>query len=100
MQLADTIPPLDVKRLSGLPALGVFQTESNRTVFLGFDMLREQTPFATDKSGAVLPHNPFLDERVRRAFALAISTEVIVKRVMEGARSAGDPGRAEPHRRL
>ena len=84
VQLADTIPPLDVKRLSGLPGLGVFQTESNRTVFLGFDMLKDQTPFATDKSGAVLPHNPFQDERVRRAFALAISTDVIVKRVMDG----------------
>ena len=84
VQLADTIPPLDVKRLSGLPGLGVFQTESNRTVFLGFDMLKDQTPYATDKSGAVLPHNPFQDERVRRAFALAISTEVVVKRVMDG----------------
>ena len=84
VQLADTIPPLDVKRLSSLPALGVFQTESNRSVFLGFDVLRQQTPFATDKAGAVLPHNPFLDERVRRAFALAISTDVIVKRVMDG----------------
>ena len=84
VQLADYIPPLDVKRLSGLSELNVFRTESNRTVFLGFDMLRDQTPFATDKSGAVLPHNPFQDERVRRAFALAISTDVVVKRVMQG----------------
>ncbi len=84
VQLADYIPPLDVKRLSGLPALGVFQTESNRTVFLGFDTLKDQTSFATDKAGTVLPHNPFQDERVRRAFALAISTDVVVKRVMDG----------------
>ncbi len=84
VQLADYIPPLDVKRLSGLAGLSVFQTESNRTVFLGFDTLKDQTPFATDKAGAVLPHNPFKDERVRRAFALAISTDVVVKRVMEG----------------
>ncbi len=84
VQLADYIPPLDVKRLAGTEGLGVFQTPSNRSVFLGFDELRDQTPFATDKSGAVLPHNPFRDERVRHAFALAISQEVIVKRVMEG----------------
>ncbi len=84
VQLADYIPPLDVKRLSGVPNLRVFQTESNRTVFLGFDTLKDQTPFATDKAGAMLPHNPFKDERVRRAFALAISTDVVVKRVMEG----------------
>ena len=84
MQLADYIPPLDVKRLSGTAGLGVFQTASNRSVFLGFDTLREQTPFATDKAGTVLPHNPFKDERVRRAFALAISQEVVIKRVMEG----------------
>ena len=84
IQLADYIPPLDVKRLSGTAGLSVFQTASNRSVFLGFDTLRDQTPFATDKAGAVLPHNPFQDERVRRAFALAISTQVIVRRVMEG----------------
>ncbi len=84
VQLADYIPPLDVKRLSGTAGLSVFQTASNRSVFLGFDTLRDQTPFATDKAGAVLPHNPFKDERVRRAFALAISQEVVVKRVMEG----------------
>ena len=84
VQLADYIPPLDVKRLSGLSDLEVFQAESNRTVFLGFDMLKGQTPFATDKAGVVLPHNPFQDERVRRAFALAISTDIIVKRVMAG----------------
>ncbi len=84
IQLADYIPPLDVKRLSGAAGLGVFQTASNRSMFLGFDTLRDQTPFATDKAGAALPRNPFKDERVRRAFALAISQEVIVKRVMEG----------------
>ena len=84
IQLADYIPPLDVKRLSGTTGLGVFQTASNRSVFLGFDMLRDQTPFATDKAGAVLPHNPFKDERVRRSFALAISQDVVIKRVMEG----------------
>ena len=84
IQLADYIPPLDVKRLSETAGLGVFQTASNRSVFLGFDELRDQTPFATDKAGAVLPRNPFRDERVRRAFALAISQDVIVKRVMEG----------------
>ncbi len=84
IQLADYIPPLDVKRLSNTAGLKVFQNASNRSVFLGFDILRDQTPFATDKNGAVLPHNPFKDERVRHAFALGISQDVIIKRVMEG----------------
>ncbi len=84
VQVADYIPPLDVKRLSANPQLEVFRTASNRTLFLGFDTLRAQTPFALDSKGVPLPKNPFQDERVRHAIALGISEEIIVKRVMEG----------------
>lgn len=84
IQIMDYVPPLDVKRLEANPALSVAKTPSTRTLFLGFDELRPQTPFATAKDGSPLAANPFLDERVRRAFALAISQDAIVDRVMEG----------------
>ena len=96
IQAADYIPPLDVKRLQANPALAVSQTPSNRSVFLGFDELRGSTPFALDRGGAPLPKNPFQDERVRHAFALAISQQVIIKRVMEGLAEVATQG-VPPH---
>ncbi len=96
IQVMDYVPPLDVKRLDANPALSVEKTPSNRTLFLGFDLLRSQTPFATAKDGSPLPSNPFQDERVRRAFALAISQDTIVDRVMDGLAERATQGVA-PH---
>ncbi len=96
VQVADYIPPLDVKRLSANGQLEVFRTASNRTLFLGFDTLGARTPFALDNNGAPLPKNPFQDERVRRAVALGVSQEVIIKRVMEGLAEPATQGVA-PH---
>ena len=96
IQVADYTPPLDVKRLDADPALHVERIASNRTVFLGFDELRDATPFALDNTGVPLPKNPFADERIRRAFALAISQDVIIKRVMEGLAETATQGVA-PH---
>ena len=96
VQAIDYVPPLDVKRLGADPALLVEKTASNRTLFLGFDELRDQTPFATAKDGSPLPANPFKDERVRRAFALAISQDMIVDRVMDGLAEKATQGVA-PH---
>ena len=96
IQIADYVPPLDVKRLEANPATSVSRAPSNRTVFLGFDELRDVTPFAVDKNSAPLPKNPFKDERVRHAMALAISQEVIIKRVMEGLAELATQGVA-PH---
>ena len=96
IQVMDYVPPLEVKRLAADPALAVDKTPSNRTLFLGFDLIRAQTPFATAKDGSPLPSNPFLDERVRRAFALAISQDVIVDRVMDGLAERATQG-GSPH---
>ena len=40
---------------------------SNRVIYLHIDHNRDQTPFATDKQGAVLPNNPLKNRRVRQA---------------------------------
>ncbi len=84
IDVADYIPPLDVKRLSADPALQVFRTPGTRTMFLGMDTVREQAPSVTDAAGKPLPRNPFRDARVRRALALGISEDLILSRVMEG----------------
>ena len=84
IQVADYIPPHDVKPLQADAAIGISPPPSTRTVFLGFDELRDQTPAALDNTGAPLPKNPFQDERVRHAMAMGISQEVIIRRVMEG----------------
>ena len=96
VQVADYVPPLDVKRLEANGALAVDREPSNRSVFLGFDELRDATPFALDNSGKPLPSNPFGDVRVRRAFALAISQSIIINRVMQGLAELATQGVA-PH---
>lgn len=84
IDVADYVPPLDVKRLSGAANLEVFRTPGTRTVFVGMDSIRDQAPFVTDKAGVPLPRNPFKDERVRKAIAIGISQDLILSRVMEG----------------
>ena len=92
IDVADYIPPLDVKRLSADPALAVFRTPGTRTMFLGLDQVRDQAPGVTDNDGKPLPGNPFKDERVRRAFALGISEDLILSRVMEGLATKATQG--------
>lgn len=84
IDVADYIPPLDVKRLTADPAIEVFRTPGTRTMFLGMDQLRDQAPGVTGNDGNPLPGNPFKDERVRHAIALGISEDLILSRVMEG----------------
>ena len=60
------------------------RTTSNRVIYLAFDQARDQTPFATDKAGALLPNNPFRDVRVRQAVSKSINRAGIVDRVFEG----------------
>ena len=95
IDVADYIPPLDVKRLSADPAIEVFRTQGTRTMFLGMDQVREQAPGVTDNDGKPLPGNPFKDQRVRRAIALGISEDLILSRVMEGLATRATQGMPE-----
>ena len=90
-QAIDAVPPTDLARLQTTPDVTIARTLSNTVLFLHMDQFREQTPDATDKSGAMLPHNPFKDRRVRQAISKAINRQALVERVMEGsAIPAGD----------
>ena len=84
VQAIDHVPPSDAARLRASPAVEVLATRSNSVLFLHMDQFREQTPFATDKSGAPLPRNPFQDVRVRKAVSKAINRTALTERLMEG----------------
>jgi peptide/nickel transport system substrate-binding protein len=80
-----TVPPQDTERLSRSPNIRILQKAELRTIFLGFDQLRDQL-LKSDVTGK----NPFKDLRVRRAFYQAIDTDAIRTRVMRGqARTSG-----------
>lgn len=85
VQAIDNVPPSDAAQLRANPAVNVASTRSNSVLFLHMDSFREQTPFATDKNGVLLPHNPFRDVRVRRAISKAINRTALTERLMEGA---------------
>ncbi len=90
VQIIDQVPTSDVARLKSNPQVALSKTTSNRLIYLALDQNRDQTPFATDKQGAVLPNNPFRNRRVRQALSRAINRDAIVQRIFEGeAISAG-----------
>ncbi len=74
------VPLQDVPRLNGDPNVTVLQGAELRTIFLGFDQWRDEL---LDMPGT--GKNPFLDVRVRKAFAHAINTKAIQRVVMRGA---------------
>jgi peptide/nickel transport system substrate-binding protein len=84
VQMIEQVPSTDYAKLKTNPNVAISQTVGNRIIYLHVDSFRDQTPFATDKSGAVLPNNPLKDPRVRKALSKAINRQGIVDRIMEG----------------
>jgi peptide/nickel transport system substrate-binding protein len=82
------VPVSDIARLKRDRNMAVFQGESIYTFILYPDMREDMSVPAmrmiTDKQGATLPRNPFLDPRVREALSLAIDRQGIVQSVFEG----------------
>lgn len=73
------VPLQDIGRLQGDPNLEVLEGPELRTIFLGMDQWREES---LDAPGT---KNPFLDQRVREAFAHALDLDAIHRVVMRGA---------------
>ncbi len=80
----DQVPTRDVPQLRKNPKLSIISAPGQRLIYLFLDTQREQTPFATDLSGKMLPSNPLRDVRVRRALSLAINRDGIRDRIMDG----------------
>jgi peptide/nickel transport system substrate-binding protein len=74
-----SVPIQDIDRLKAADNLKVIAGPELRTIWLGMDQARDQLLFSSVKG-----KNPFKDERVRDAFALAIDEDAIASRVMRG----------------
>jgi len=85
IQLIENVPPDSIPRVRSNQNLALAQTLSNRLIYLHLDTFRDQSPFVTDRAGAVLPNNPLKDVRVRRAISMAINRQAIVSRLLDGA---------------
>jgi len=72
-----SVPPQDIARISQTPGLRLVNTPELRTIFLGFNVSRDELP-TSDVKGK----NPLRDVRVRQAIGLAIDETAIVKHVM------------------
>jgi peptide/nickel transport system substrate-binding protein len=84
VQVIEQVPATDYSKLKTNANVSLSQIVGNRVIYLHVDSFRDQTPFATDKAGAVLPNNPLKDVRVRRALSKAINRAAISERIMEG----------------
>jgi len=74
VHVAVRIPPFDIPRLRANPKLSVISAASVRTIYLGFNTLKE----------------PFQDKRVRQALNHAVNKEAIVKHVLGGVGRVSD----------
>lgn len=79
MDMIYSVPPQDMARIKQTPGLKLIQHPELRTIFLGFNLSRDELP-----SSDVKGKNPLRDPRVRHAFALAIDEPAIASRVMLG----------------
>jgi peptide/nickel transport system substrate-binding protein len=74
-----TVPPQDMQRIGGSGGLKLVQGPELRTIYLGFDQLRDELQESNVKG-----KNPWKDRRVRQAVYQAIDIEAIKTRVMRG----------------
>ncbi len=84
VDIIDVPPTSDLSRLKADVRLSVYNTDSQRMIYLQPDFSRIAEPaFITDLAGNRLGWNPMRDVRVRRALSLAINREALTNRVME-----------------
>jgi peptide/nickel transport system substrate-binding protein len=74
VHVAVRIPPFDIPRIKANPKLTVVHTPSVRTIYMGFNCLKE----------------PFTDKRVRQALNYAVNKEAIVKHMLGGVGRVSD----------
>jgi peptide/nickel transport system substrate-binding protein len=79
MDMIYSVPPQDVDHIKGASGVRLIQGPELRTIYLTMDQNRDELLFSSVKG-----KNPLKDVRVRRAFALAIDEDAIVKRVLRG----------------
>ncbi|MCP4298172.1 MAG: ABC transporter substrate-binding protein [Proteobacteria bacterium] len=73
------VPVQDIRRINSNSSTSVLQGPELRTIFLGFDVKRNELVDSNVKG-----KNPFHDIRVRKAFYQAINIVAIQKKIMRG----------------
>lgn len=77
VDVIEPVPVQDIQRVNGSANAQVLTGPELRTIFLGFDQIRDELLESNVKG-----KNPFKDARVRQAFNQAIDREAIKARVM------------------
>jgi peptide/nickel transport system substrate-binding protein len=79
MDMIYSVPPQDMDRIAKTAGMRLIQGPELRTIYIALDQWRDELLFSSVKG-----KNPLKDLRVRRALALAIDEDAIVKRVLRG----------------
>jgi peptide/nickel transport system substrate-binding protein len=79
VDVIEPVPVQDIQRVNSTEGAQVLAGPELRTIFLGFDQIRDEL-----LESSVKGKNPFKDVRVRQAFNQAIDKETIKARVMRG----------------
>jgi peptide/nickel transport system substrate-binding protein len=79
MDMIYSVPPQDIARIKQTDGLKLLQTPELRTIFLSFNLARDELP-----SSGIKGKNPWREAKVRQAVALAIDEPAIASRVMLG----------------
>ncbi len=82
--IIENVPTNDIETLRVRENIALASRATNRLIYLGMDVSRDQSPSITDRAGNVLAHNPLKDVRVRQAISKAINRAAIVEKVMSG----------------
>jgi len=77
VDVIEPVPLQDIQRVNSVPNAQVLTGPELRTIFLGFDQVRDELLESNVKG-----KNPFKDKRVREAFYKAVDIETIKSRVM------------------
>lgn len=78
VDLVMPLPLQDIARVESADGVTVVSSPEARTMYLGMDQWRDQIIESSVEG------NPFLDLRVRQAFAHAVNAQAIIDRVMQG----------------
>ncbi|MDJ0897001.1 MAG: ABC transporter substrate-binding protein [Alphaproteobacteria bacterium] len=78
----DNVPTTDIANLKKEDKVNVFDSISNRVIYLHLDHDRDASPFVKANGGGDIV-NPLKKQEVRKAISMAINRDAIVERVME-----------------
>ena len=83
VDVIESVPPIDAARLMANPSLRVSTAPSTRVIYLGLDIGRQTSPYATGRNGEPIA-NPLRNPKVRQAIDQAIDRTSLLRDVLQG----------------